>query len=856
MPFTKDDFIKSQADKMREANILAGVQQEVTAIHGGARERVKAEIERRAKIDQSIPRFDVPDKEPSFLQTSPTGMGIPFNVVAQNPFDEAIGFLSALRSGTVEGLTGIDVAASEHEREKFGFTAGELLGYTAPIPGAKALRAASFGMKALKNPLARRIVSGVITGAAFETQRQLGKTAVGQETNWDDVLWTGLAFGGFEGGVSLGGKLGKHLLSGVKPSIASPKPWVRPPKDFGPANRTLVRSKNVTGAPNVQLEAPSVSWGEHASMKEIPIWPEAERPIGKLWDWAAAGLETAPRLMKRFGVKEIMYDPIKEAEFNATMATKEGLAAWRKTLKEQGIGWAGKAESNRRLWIHATARQKGGLKALKDSGVDIDNLPAISAQEENVYNYVRGWMEQAYKDITKSRQAGGIEPFGKVDDYFTFFRQIQGQVDDGAGVLGSSFRTAEKTPFRYSNKRPTDNYGPLSQDFFGVFEKYMESAQKHIHMTPTLSKMRQLLKGQYNDNFVLQNENPVAHKALNSWVNFVAGEVNTQLDRTVESGMRLLNRNLAFSTLSFNLRSAFIQPSALVNSMTEIGTRNTLYGIRGLFSRKQRRFALKNSRHLSVRQIDATMSEAYGGLVNKVGAAQQKAGALGLKPLAFLDNESAIATWLGAHRKAKSLGLSGKGAYTYADDAVITTQASAALSDRSPIQRTAAGKAATLFQTFVINNWGFLTNDVLGVAKGGRGLNGEAFGKVARYIAGATMMNTLYEDVLGSYSPFPNPLGAYKKAFEKKGDGWDAARAAFMEAGEIIPLVGGSIRYGSSPLGAGFQALGNLFGNDYRAPGLVEGVARVAGVPGVAQVKKLWRQAKGRKKKSGIVTPK
>ncbi len=83
-----------------------------------------------------------------------------------------------------------------------------------------------------------------------------------------------------------------------------------------------------------------------------------------------------------------------------------------------------------------------------------------------------------------------------------------------------------------------------------------------------------------------------------------------------------------------------------------------------------------------------------------------------------IDYISAEITWLGAYKKAISpknkggLGLSREEALTYANDTTVKTQASAQLHDLAPIQRSLEGRFLTTFQTFVINEWNFLSKDV------------------------------------------------------------------------------------------------------------------------------------------------
>ena len=90
----------------------------------------------------------------------------------------------------------------------------------------------------------------------------------------------------------------------------------------------------------------------------------------------------------------------------------------------------------------------------------------------------------------------------------------------------------------------------------------------------------------------------------------------------------------------------------------------------------------------------------------------------------------------------------------------------------------------SLFQTFVINNWGFLTRDVAGVGNASIS-NPEALRKIMRYIGGAFATNVVFEDVLQTRSPFPAPLHAFAKMADSDDDQLKALGAAMAASGAV-----------------------------------------------------------------------
>jgi hypothetical protein len=295
--------------------------------------------------------------------------------------------------------------------------------------------------------------------------------------------------------------------------------------------------------------------------------------------------------------------------------------------------------------------------------------------------------------------------------------------------------------------------------------------------------------------------------------------------------------------LSYNLRSAAIQPTAIVQAGTEIGFKYMFKGINGLFTGEGEK-ALKMSNVLNSRQHDETIARLMNTVTGKIGNVQKQISKFGMKPLQALDMQTAKATWLGAYKKAtEEMRLVGREAINYADDVVIRTQGSGNVEHLSAAQRTAIGRSVTLFQSFVINNWGFITRDILGI-NNAKITNKDTFAKVTRYVAGATAMNFLYEDLAGTYSPFPTPLKATYRAMKAGDNMYVALAKGTAELAELTPVIGGAWKYGSGPGGPMIQ-LGNDITNIIRdKPGHkdVWSVAGTAtGIPGVAQAKRVYK---------------
>jgi len=721
------------------------------------------------------------------------------------------------------------------------------------------------------------LTRGLMTGASLAGVEQGARSAVGKDVSLGQAAGTTAIFGALDGFLHGLGSFGKKLskmrdvtkiqkeLSGavergeIKAMSDSEVKTLSKAIVHGeskaslalPANERFLGQSGLGGASNQpRLYAPAITRGEEKVLHQIP--QITERGTIDRYVTQPNFIETGPRMHRRLGTTELMLNPIHKAENDAARHIKDTSDEFNKLIKDN-IKFGHRGPASRNIMIYATAQQKGGAKILGQMG--IKETPTLTANEQKIYGWMRERLEGYYTALNQARLAGGLKPFPKVQNYFTFFRSMNGELKNGfdmrtldiPNTMRRRIPRIEETPFRYKKPRVTDDYGELELDAFSVFERYSQSALRHIELTPQVQRVRQMLDpvgGKFKSGFNLLEENPEAYRDLNSWVNFVAGVDERLLAASVEKQLGKTNENLAYAVLGYNIRSAFIQPTAIVNSLVEIGPKYTMQGINAMFNKEERAFARRMSDHLAGREHDVALNELMTSVTGSTAQIKKKVGRGGLKPLQLLDMQTAVASWLGAYKKGRAVEKLGETkAARYADDIVIRTQASASRSDVAPIQRSKTGKFVAMFQTFVINNWGFLTRDVLGLGNVSVN-NKQAMAKVVRLIAGVTAVNTLYEDILGVRSPFPAPINAYRKEIAKSGESGKAIGQAILELAEVVPVVGGGMRYGSSPLGAGIQLtedLAELVRGKQKAAKAAETIGKLTGMPGTTQIKKTIR---------------
>ena len=585
------------------------------------------------------------------------------------------------------------------------------------------------------------------------------------------------------------------------------------------------------------LEFPPIYEGE---LKVLKTASEKDMPRGALFKH---GFQNPPRIFDQYfgeDFKSMTYWQIAEAKHRADV----GYKSFKNRVNE--LKASVPLKSRKRIKIYEIAQQEGGLKRLENQG--IKDVPKLTAKEMAVYKEGEGIYETLYYALNKARKMAGKEPFGKVKNYGPFIHDLGllEQMGFNPGLerfdIINQYIQMRATPFRYAKPRAEFFAKKLELDYFSTMDQYGHSAINHIQMSPVISKLHEftLTFGKKGEAWRMNEAVPRKAQWYRAWLDHVAGKPS-MLDQTVgpfvTRTLNKLNQNATFAILGGNLRTVLIQPSALMHTYVELGPKYTLKGILSLVDPKQRNMAFEKSTHLLSREYDVAARDAYAAI--KKGTFREWAGKKAMKGVQLTDMEAALATWQGAYlRGKKELNYTERKAARYADDVTIRTQASAARGDISPIQRSKIGRVATLFQTFVINEWNFMVNDVIGYRT--PSIKGyERFKRIRRFVVGATLVNMFYEDILGLHSPYPSPIGAFRKAIEEGKELPSMALDIFKELIEKVPIISGA-RYGA----VGPAWLSKAVKSMYTGKRIAETVGTLAGVPATSQIGKMLRAQK------------
>lgn len=562
-------------------------------------------------------------------------------------------------------------------------------------------------------------------------------------------------------------------------------------------------------------------------------------------------LGTMIRIFEDAGLKPI-YNMWREAD---AVVVREGVAV-DNFLKDLTNRYKINRKNRQNIITYAYQQQEGGMRILEANKIKPVKL---TPDEMSAYSEMRAMYEDYFERINAVRRSIGREPIKKVDDYFTFARVINNLQREGiinnliredATMIMNQYTHFKSTPFRFARNRTGGLFNP-ELDAFKVFKMYSNTASKHINISPVAAKVNELT----NTRLPLSDGSgsvqysvikPNTAKFLNDWSDFISGKpvVSKWPGWVGDKGLRLLRKNIGWATLQWNVRSILIQPAAIQNSITELGLKYVSEGFIDNLNPSMRKMAMEKSNHLLSRIPETEINDwAYLGKIWKAG----------FKPMQWTDLETARTTWLGAYKFGKEVhGLSGKELINFADDTVVRTQGSAGAGDIAAIQRSEMGKALTMFQTFTINNWDFMTKDVLGL-KGLKVTRPVDFQKVMRLVLSITAINILYEDLLGIPSPNPRPIKNVIDGVSKGKNFGQVALSTTKELLEPVPIIGGSFKYEKQIGGPVFELLsetGKKFTNESIQKDWMEILSMASGIPGTRQVIKYY---KGQKRGEGFM---
>ena len=597
------------------------------------------------------------------------------------------------------------------------------------------------------------------------------------------------------------------------------------------------------------------------------------------------------------------------------------------------------------LGMYAAVKDTKGMAGyLKAKKVDISAVMKRVANNDRAmeaYALGRKYFNEMWTDINATRIKLGLEPIPFRPDYFTFIRMneelnanfsdmltaklsvIEGAFQSVQEALGN--RRDQVARFQFTERK--EGPKPIDLEYARVFQQYTRIASRHMHLSPTIMAVAELTGPMYID-----TKNGEAPKAvglrsagadgmdnmidqLNRWKSVLAGnpsraEFGAGLPPGINKIIGRLTTNVATYTMGYANMTFVIQPTANYITALSIGPqyiyKNGFGGwAKWAFSgdkEVQRKLDLSN--HLPTRTIEAQIEDVKDRLGNLTPTnAWESLQFFGLRVqsasfsiIQLFDMWTAKVGWLGVFDYAKDRGMNDNEARDVADRLIAKTHGSAAPGLRAPIQRSAVGRGITLFQTFQLNEFAYIVNEVLstgsmtipGQEQAQAKLEGltekltaqgiaeenidthpemeamkktlknlgkmntlddmkkERIRRILLYLFLGVFINAFYEDFIGINSPLPAPIRGAWQAYANDDSAISIAAQPFLEVFKQVPIIGGGA-YGGGLGGAGMDFIDDITDvlsgktGAKRAPSELMG--KLFGIPLLNQINKSIRSA-------------
>jgi hypothetical protein len=519
----------------------------------------------------------------------------------------------------------------------------------------------------------------------------------------------------------------------------------------------------------------------------------------------------------------------------------------------------------------AVLQQDGGEKRLLNSGITKEEIAMLDERYggETVSQEASQELEM-YEEMVKSLDGlrSGLrrimsdvynKDFKGVKNYFPFmtdFKSMDGfeinqMFGDDVILIGEPEQKEfnKKDIKKGFTKERVGGGQKVRIDAMDVFLNHVDNATYLIEMGQIVKELGEVAQSQeYRD--LAGNE---GQAIVSDWINLLARKGNTSQRNDFIDQFRI---NAGAAVLGFKLSSALIQPTALLDGAALVGSSYVSRGVRNIaLSRDWRKFLIDHVPELRQRAGD---DQAYLDMGGKGNVAKfREAGFWALQKLDLL---AASAVAAGAYTRAVE-EAGGKVDFQNPDPVAIEyaqlmmrrTQSSSFAKDSPPIisqgkltGNVSIDKLILQFQSFMLNRWSIIQNDIFAAAKTGRtksAMNAAAFLILAN-IAEHTMRQWTRE---GMSAVFGYDL--------PEEDEDEAEKIVALQAISNVPFVSSAVNsaeYGSIPVPA-ISLVENVFDSlqyaakskssdkktkHYTQAGIMA-AGSVLGIPGSLQAKQL-----------------
>lgn len=547
-----------------------------------------------------------------------------------------------------------------------------------------------------------------------------------------------------------------------------------------------------------------------------------------------------------------------------------------------------------RIGVHAARSQKDGMEKLLNTGLTREQIDAVvlTEGEMEMYRVFREELDLMRPAIENTMRIVYNKPLGKVENYFSFMTdwdamsetEVFQRIGQDVPEFGKPTKNVQQG---FTKARTGAGKQKIKLDAMEIFAKHIDNSAYLVNM----ARDNKMLFEIANSPQFGAAAGDLGQKYTLQWIDLISRKGGKDGDQKIAI-LDTLRRNVGVAYLGFKLTSALIQPTALLDGASEIGT----WAFRGAGeitrSRNVRQFLLANFPEIKARvgddpaYLDLDKSETLSRIQNAGYAALKKLDGLTASSVAWgaymkkLDElgvrirvidggkeARAAKTPPGAiYRRKKGgepltqeeIAKLNKKAIEYAQRVVRNTQASSLFKDApQAISRgnfsgnKSLDKALFQFQTFVLRRWYRIRHDAYRA-----GIKNRNFGKAFRIFFWLAMAYLAEEGIRRGSTELTDSITGHDSSEEPNRDGYTTAVAKSVLS--TIPFVSQGISvavYQSDPvpaLGAIRTGLGGInrvatgASAETKTKGLIdlaESLGAAFGVPGTRQASQLATDA-------------
>jgi hypothetical protein len=308
-----------------------------------------------------------------------------------------------------------------------------------------------------------------------------------------------------------------------------------------------------------------------------------------------------------------------------------------------------------RIGVHAMRVQENGIEKLLNTGFSRDEIDAIVLTEDEMamYQTFRTELDLMRPFIENTMRVVYNKPLGKVENYFSFMTDWEAmsetEVFQRIGQDVVEFGRAKKNVAQgFTEKRTGAGRQKVKTDAMEIFSKHIDNAVYLVHM----GRDNKMLFEIANSKEFGEAAGDLGQKYTLQWLDLIARKGGKDGDQKI-AFLDAMRRNVGVAYLGFKLSSAIIQPTALLDGASEIGT----WAFRGAgqvtVSRDVRQFILHHFPEIRTRIGDdpAYLDLAQNETLSKI----QNAGYAALKRLDGLTASSVA--WGAYIKKLSEMGI-------------------------------------------------------------------------------------------------------------------------------------------------------------------------------------------------------